>query len=1117
MKPLKLTISAFGPYARVQEIDFTTLKEQIFVISGPTGAGKTTIFDAISFALFGEPSGSSRDRDSFRSDFAQPDTETFVELVFELRGKNYKIRRSPQQEQRKLRGEGFTTRNADAELLMPDGSLITKILSVDEKINELLGINKSQFKQIVMLPQGEFRKLLEADSNERELIFRKIFGTEGFAEIQKRLEDESRELYKAVHDIKTEIDTHIKHFDLGSDQRLEEIRASKNVNIEQFIEELTKLSEKDKTEIEALKSQLEIITASQGRLKEEIAKNTEINKKIKDKEQIRQEYTVTLARIDEFKQKEISLEYARKALPISEVDEQCKKSKQSIEIKTGELTLAKQRAEKSNKDYEVSKELFNVEKEKEPLRKKYEAELSLLNSMLPKVIQYEKSIKTLQITRVQNLEIGNSLEKDQKELDLNKKSYKQQEENLKVLYNTESQCVRLDKEISENKKLLIELDGIKKLISIYVEQSELYEVKKAAFEAFDTEFVDFRSKLEQQEDNYIRGQAGILAKTLQVNVPCPVCGALEHPNPAKALESIPGEEQLKILKQQYTSLSEQRTDKMKTLSGLNGNLESKKLEIKNKLSTLDPQTLLMCDGNGSELENNGLQKVVDELRERKNESQEARDELRETTDGLQDTVGILGTKNDDLSKDKLQNANDILGTTNDYLSKQRLEIVQAEINKKGGVLKAETLALMSKYKEKSEFINKKNKFETEYKETEARINKLEEAVNKLTLQKLAISEELASLSTATLSIEDEVSPDIRSAAKLNAKLEEKKRAIETLETEYKKAERTVELTKEAFSNSEKEVAIKATSLKESIEESARADKLLKEKLLSGSFESYGHYLAMKKNQVELLAMQEEINTFYQELKSHKDMLTRLEEETKELVIQDIEALNIKYNLLALEQSRLQEEQNLVFSRNSNNSKTLKQLEDILLKLKNLEEKYKIIGELSRVARGENAQRITFERYVLAAYFDEIIIAANLRLDKMTGSRYLLKRKEDKSKGRAQQGLELEVFDNYTGKARHVKTLSGGEGFKASLALALGLADVVQSYSGGISLDTLFVDEGFGSLDPESLDSAIECLVDIQKSGRLVGVISHVPELKERIKSVLEIFSQKEGSFARFIV
>ncbi|QNU67049.1 AAA family ATPase [Ruminiclostridium herbifermentans] len=1075
MKPLKLTISAFGPYAGVQEIDFTILNEQIFLISGPTGAGKTTIFDAISFALFGEPSGSSRDRDSLRSDFAEPETETFVELNFELRGKVYKIRRSPQQEQKKLRGEGYTTRNADAELLMPDGTLITKISNVDEKINMLLGINKSQFKQIVMLPQGEFRKLLEADSNEREIIFRKIFGTEAFAEIQKKLENESKELYKEVHDIKTRIDTYIKHFDCGNKIELEEIRNSKNVNIDLFLEEIKKLSVADTEELGILKSQLEIITANQGTLKEEIAKSNEINKKLKDKEQISRDYAISIARTEEYSQKEADLEFARKALSISEIDEQCKITKQSIETKSGELTLAKQQAENSSKYYLVCKEKLILEKEKEPLKKKYEAELSVLNNMLPKVIQYDKSLKALETAKVKSAEIINLLEAEQRNLEVAKKNYKDQEENLKQLYIMESECAKLDKDISENKKLLIELDNINKLIISFIEQAELFEAKKLDFEGFDTEFVKFRSKLEQLEDNYIRGQAGILAKTLHENEPCPVCGSLEHPNPAKAMESIPSEDELKELKKQYASLSDQRTDKLKVISELGGNLESKKLEIKNKFLTLESQSIHLFDMDS-----------FNQLSEDKQQS--------------------IQENNDNKTYFEI-----------DKLTKDRLESVRKEIMDRGKKLKAETLVLIDKYKEKIGVVNKKGTFEQEYKVTSAKIEELEANVNRFNIQKLSASEELARLSTAVSSIEAEVPEDIRSVAKLNAKLDEKKAIIEKLETDLKKAEQAAELAKEKQSEAETAVAVKTTSLNENIEESARLERILNERLIEGGFEDYNHYVKIKKTKAEILALQDEIALFFQKLKSQKDMLTHLEEETKALEFQNIEELETKYNLLIEEQKNVQAKQNVIFSRNTNNQKALSQLESLLAKVKVLEEKYGLVGELYKVAKGENSQRLTFERYVLAAYFDEIITAANLRLEKMTCSRYLLKRKEDKSKGRAQQGLELEVFDNYTGKARHVKTLSGGEGFKASLALALGLADIVQSYAGGISLDTLFVDEGFGSLDPESLDSAIQCLVDIQKTGRLVGVISHVDELKERIKGVLEICSNKEGSYARFVI
>lgn len=1048
MKPLRLTISAFGPYAGVQQIDFTKLHEQIFVISGPTGAGKTTIFDAISYVLFGEASGSSRDKDDLRSHFADADTETFVQLEFELRGKIYNIKRSPQQEQRKLRGEGVTIRNADAELLMPDGSLITKIANVDEKINEIIGISKSQFKQIVMLPQGEFRKLLESDSTEREQIFRKIFGTEGFLLIQKKLDDESKELYKSVHDFKTQIDTHIKHFDLGNEQQLEELRDNENINMDAFIEAIQALVKCDREEIERLKAKLGVITEKQGKLKEQIVKSQEINKKISEKEQVKAEYQDFFNRASEFKEKEELLDLARKALPISEIDQQHKSIKSNIEIKNSELKIAGQNLENSKKEYEQSLQRFLAEKEKEPIRKQYENELSSLNNMLPKVIQYEKSIKELDFAKAGGVEISTKLEKLQQELITAKENKKSLEEKLRLLYSAEAECAKLEKEISENKKVLIELDGVRKTIDGYSEHQQKYQEKKTEFEEFDASFVSFRAELELMEDNYVRGQAGILAKTLKENIPCPVCGSLEHPNPAKVQVDMPEEEKLKKLKQHYSELSEQRTEKLKILSELNGNIGSKRVEINNRLAALEPHVL---EEYSTGVELTDFKKIIE------------------------------------------------------------------KINIKGTSLKSETLELISKNKEKKEFISRKDVLELEYNGADKKISETEELINRLTTQKVSVSEELVRIETAIAAVESEITEDIRSAAKLNAKIDEIKKHIQALETDFKNAESAQELSREKYNRLEKDVAVKSASYNESVEESLRLEKMLNEKIADSGFIDYAHFCHMKKSPAEINELHDAINRFYQRLNSLKDMAERMESETKDLVIQDLEVLNNNYGLLVEEQNKIQTELNLVFSRELNNSKTLKQLEDILAKLNVMEDKYKTIGQLARIARGDNPQRITFERYVLAAYFDEIILAANLRLDKMTSSRYLLKRKEDKSKGRAQQGLELEVFDNYTGRARHVKTLSGGEGFKASLSLALGLADVVQSYSGGISLDTLFVDEGFGSLDPESLDSAIECLVDIQKTGRLVGVISHVPELKERIKSVLEIFSQKEGSFARFYV
>ncbi len=1047
MKPLKLTISAFGPYATKQFIDFTTLTEQIFVISGPTGAGKTTVFDAISFALFGEASGSSRDRDSLRSDFAEQETETFVELEFELKGKIYKIRRSPQQEQKKLRGEGYTIRNADAELLMPDGTLITKIINVDERINQLLGINKSQFKQIIMLPQGEFRKLLESDSSDREVIFRKIFGTEDFAEIQKRLDDDRSGVEKSVHDLNTQIATHINHFDVGEDQILVEMRTAQNINLAQFTTCIEQMMQKDSSIIEEIKTELNETVKEQSLLQNQITKCTEVNKKLSDREQTKQQYEVLMSRENEFRENEKILEYARKALPIKEVDEQCRKVKKVLEIKAGELELAKQELEKKESEFRNTEESLNTHMSLEPEIKKHETQLALLEKMLPKVIQYDKELKHLDSVRDEYSKLTGEIEKARKDLETNKVTEVQQEENLKLLYTTEAECISLESQISENRKLLMELDSIRKLIVVCQEEVKSLEKKRTEFTSFEKDFYDFRSKLELMEDNYIQGQAGILAKALKENAPCPVCGALDHPKPAEMPASIPTEEQIRNKKSEFSKLTELRTEKSKSISELNGSVESKRQEIISRLNALDDSVI------------------------------------------MDDNIGLVESG--------------------------RFEKVLGHINAMGSGLKEKTVELKTKYNTKKEFIDKKNTLENEHIETRDRLKVLEESVQKLTSQKSDIFGEITRLQTEAQAIEKEISEDIRSASKLKARIEEQRSKINKFREQYEQFKKLHESSREAVVNVEKEVAIMVSSIEEGRKEIVRLQKLLKEKLDYSNFADYEQYLNMKKSQEEIDILQQEINTYYQNLKSIKDLNQRLEEETKGLEKQDIIMLNTHYAEFEQKQQVLQERHNIVFSRFNNNSKTIEQLTGTIKKLRQLEDKYSIIGRLANVAKGNNPQRITFERYVLAAYFDEIIIAANYRLTRMTGSRYFLKRKEEKGKGRAQQGLELEVFDNYTGKARHVKTLSGGEGFKASLALALGLADVVQSYSGGISLDTLFVDEGFGSLDPESLDSAIECLTEIQKTGRLVGVISHVSEIKERIQSVLEVIPNKEGSVVKF--
>ena len=328
MKPLKLTMCAFGPYADVQVIDFTELDNRnIFLINGPTGAGKTTIFDAISYALFGEASNTNKDRDGLRSDFASQDTITYVDLEFSLRNKKYKVTRYPQQARKKARGEGFTYKNSEAFLILPEGNTVSGVNAVEEKINEILGINKNQFRQIVMLPQGEFRKLLEAGSLEREIIFRKIFGTEPFEKFQKILDDKRKEIYKDIAKVNTERMTNIKRIDVANQEELLNLISQEHLNIKEIILGTGELIEKDEKDKENYFKKIEEVNKEEIKIQNEIVLLEEDNKKIKEKEEYEKKYNGLISKKEEYENKKNKLSQGRKALEVKIFEDNFKERK----------------------------------------------------------------------------------------------------------------------------------------------------------------------------------------------------------------------------------------------------------------------------------------------------------------------------------------------------------------------------------------------------------------------------------------------------------------------------------------------------------------------------------------------------------------------------------------------------------------------------------------------------------------------------------------------------------------------------------------------------------------------------------------------------------------------
>jgi exonuclease SbcC len=1045
MRPLKLTMSAFGPYAEQETIDFSTLdNKNIFLITGPTGAGKTTIFDAISYALFGEASGSSRDNDSLRSHFAAQETETFIELEFELRGETYKIKRSPKQEIKKARGEGFRVKESDAEITLPDGSVTARVSNVDSKINTLLGINKNQFRQIVMLPQGEFRKLLEAESKEREVIFRKIFGTEAFQIIQQKLDNLQKEYYKKIKDAELRRETYIKGIKPGEDELLTKLINAEYLNVIEILQRTREVLQLDEAKDEEVKRLAQEVKKQQAEVQQKIIEGKEINRKLKDKEEISNNYRLQSSREEEFRQKEILLEKGRKALQVKLVEDMLLERRNNLEAKKLQYKDAGTRLLKAEEDTLVWENKLKEEEAKEGLRKTIVNEIASLKDKSDKVKNYEAKGTAIVNLRSELSENKTSLEQLKASIAKEKQELELLSKRLTLINSFEVERAELNKNIKDRNTIIEMLRELRTKTRQYVNNAKIHEEEKKDFINFEKEYLTAKKQCETKEDIFFKAQAGILAQHLEAGEECPVCGSTTHPRKALSFEGAPTEEELKAAKESYELKNNERNSRLQSLAKVNGQIE---------------------------------------------------EGLRELKDTKEKMCMVLGKG--------------ILTMTE--------EETFTFINAQGPKLKEELLSLENRLKEVEEAVSKKAKVEEAKASIENDINAKE--------LKLPIKEEeytklygrLASEEETLKNVEAEIPEEIRSINKLTAKIKLCGDNLRVLEENYK-------ITQDSFINARNTqaaaLAHKEASLKnvKDIEGEVRlCEENLRSKLQEFGFISYEEYLGHKLQEIEISRLNTEIKEFYNKLQSLKDSMEKATKETESFSFVELEELTKQVDLLkAREEAILQQEKD-IYSRILNNERSLKDINKINEAISEDEEKYNLINDISKNANGFNSERITFERYVLAAYFDEIITAANLRLSKMAGGRFVLKRKLEKGKGLKQEGLELEVFDNYTGKARHVKTLSGGESFKASLALALGLADVVQAYAGGISLDTMFVDEGFGTLDPESLDNAIQCLIDLQKGGRLVGIISHVPELKERIDVRLEITPAKEGSKATFII
>ena len=1038
MRPIKLTISAFGPYASKQVIDFEELKgRNIFVISGKTGAGKTTIFDAISYALYGEASGESRETDSLRSHFADDNTETYVELEFELRGEKYTVNRVPKQKKKKARGEGYTEKSADATLTLPDGKVITKVKNVTDKIIEILGITREQFKQIVMLAQGEFKKLLLADSVEREGIFRKIFNTYDFEKIQAELKDKAANLSKNRTKSKHEMEINLKNIKGEHDIVIDEY-----VDFPLVIEKLKDLLERDNNIYKTLNEEgKEVDNKLQVKNQEKAIIETN-NNLLKEKEIITKALEELLSKEDEYKNKAKTIIDGKNAKEVKYIEDKLIETTKKLTKREEDYNLSLKNIDSLKLKQEEANKLLQIEESKECDREKLSVEINNLNKLEEKIIELDslnnKVMHLKQSAENSKLQIINN-KKETEEL---KKSKEEKELQLKDIATLETKKVELESDIKAKNKTLDEVRELFKVIRSFQNTYIEHNNKAKEYKEFEVEYKKVKENYEKMDDLYKKEQAGILASKLQENEPCPVCGSTNHPNKATIKENlkIPTKEELKVAKENLDKLEKENLEKINNLTTLNSNKTTYLEQVNNHLSmlsatlnidkTFNSETAKVVKNLGTELKS-----VIDKLK----------DELLKVIDKIS-------------LKEKIEKELNLITTTINEREHSLIKLEECEKNYTT---------------ELTQNITKIDEYKKEIPENITNVKTLNNLIEVKTKELNTSKEKLAKLRLENENLAKKLEGENSTSKEINKSIEELKL----------------------------EIANNKANFNEAIKEQG--------------FDNIQTYEDAKLQISMVESLEKEVENYNSELKLTKAKQEDIINKTKDIVFMDIttideEIRSIQNNKKELE-SKLRELHAIIVG----NKTILKNVENLNIEFKEIEEEYKVLGELADLANGKKAPYISFERYILASYFEDIIEAANIRLEKMTGDRFSLIRKTSKSKGAGQKGLELEIYDNYTDSSRDVSSLSGGESFKASLSLALGLSDIVQSNAGGVSLDTMFVDEGFGTLDPQSLDNAIDSLLELQRGGRLVGIISHVEELKERIDAKLEVTSTSKGSKVEF--
>ena len=1026
MKPISLTIEAFGPYRDSVTLDFNELQNHsMFLISGPTGAGKTSILDAMVYALYGEPSGEVRKTDAIRSDFAEPERMTRVDFSFAIGEAQYRVERLPKQLVAKKRGTGMREQNTSATVYeMKDGEwkvIATSAAAIRDTIQRIIGFRKDQFLQVVLLPQGEFRKLLVASTSEREELLHTLFRTE----LYRRLQDA---LKSAYDEAKSGIEENITKQSalLQSIPHDEEIPL---LTIE-HVRELLKDREPHRDTLVVERDKAVDVVDQFNTLRNEWALYNQVQQSLI-------EATNKLDLVKEREQERSSLnekvQFLTGLTPSYELYKQLGDKQDVLKTLKTALSDAKKSVDAATQHESKCTEVYEtLESQAETMQAK--------RTTLAQLQQQAEQFNELVVLNKELSTLNSQLETQDRE-----KSEAKLKAQHKLVADLEAALVEARKQFQANSKALESISHIQEQLGYLQRYSELLvekdkvqndiDAKERSLATLDKTVNNSKIQLERLEHLMAEGRAFELVHLVVDNEPCPVCGSIEHPQLASKPELYPTKEEIEEARAVRDGVLQKQASEIGQKETLIIRLHELDEQVKDQVSKLKSSIDNFSEDAFDSIQQ-GLASQMEQLTALRRDTEQL---TKIITKNEHDLVEAKGT----LSKLEIGH-NELLKNLHDL--EVQISSVQAKIDGLSKILPTTDLDAWHK----------------QIESLEAEIKEYDEQV-KVCKSNLDAAKEQLNAKRGRLEI-------------LFAQVQEETKNLDGFYQEYVKSLQSISVSEDDF------------------------------------IDALGDYKALDAFRTELHALDEAFSTaqaVYDAALKHAQSVI----EPSDTVSDEV------YN------TAVEKRDNLVGSLAAWDKET-KHIETTLASLEELEkamgearEEIAFLSRLNDLANGgeQGFKNVTFERYVLGAILDEVVYAANLRLQKMSRSRYSLERSDYTGGGRGKQGLDLAVMDAFTGQSRPANTLSGGETFLASMALALGLADVIQSYAGGIHMDTMFIDEGFGTLDPDTLELAMETLVQLQSSGRLIGMISHVPELKTRIPAHLEVTRGDDGSTAKFVI